>query len=118
VVGEQCAGRRLKLQHGGFRLGRRRECHPLDNANLVAFGLSQDYGAFGAADVETQQTLSITPHISSLFQGLPSIRGNQMNLGGQTATGFANGLRAVFFNAPVPSGCTFTMVLSNDNVLV
>jgi hypothetical protein len=33
-----------------------------------------------------------------------SIRGNQMNLGGPSATGFADGLPAVFFNAPVPSG--------------
>ena len=33
-----------------------------------------------------------------------SIRGNQMNLGGPSATGFADGLLAVFFNAPVPSG--------------
>jgi len=33
-----------------------------------------------------------------------SIRGNQMNLGGPSASGFADGLPAVFFNAPVPSG--------------
>ena len=33
-----------------------------------------------------------------------SIRGNQMNLGGPSAAGFADGLWAVFFNAPVPSG--------------
>jgi hypothetical protein len=33
-----------------------------------------------------------------------SIRGNQMNLGGPSAAGFADGLPAVFFNAPVPSG--------------
>ena len=35
-----------------------------------------------------------------------------MNLGGPTAPGLADGLRSVFFNAPVPSGCTLTMVLS------
>jgi len=33
-----------------------------------------------------------------------SIRGNHMNLGGPTSTGLSDGLRAVFFNAPVPSG--------------
>ena len=37
-------------------------------------------------------------------QGAPSIRGNQMNLGGASTPGSANGLRAVFFSAPVPSG--------------
>ena len=41
-----------------------------------------------------------------------SIRGNHMNLGGPPAPGLADGLRSVFFNAPVPSGCTLTMVLS------
>ena len=33
-----------------------------------------------------------------------SICGNQMNLGGPSAAGFADRLRTVFFNAPVPSG--------------
>ena len=33
-----------------------------------------------------------------------SIRGNQMNLGGPSTAGFADRLRTVFFNAPVPSG--------------
>jgi hypothetical protein len=42
-----------------------------------------------------------------------SIRGNQMNLGGPSAAGFADGLRSVFFNVPVPSGCTFTVVESS-----
>ncbi len=37
-------------------------------------------------------------------QGRPVIRGNQMNLGGPAAAGLADGLRAVFFKAPVPSG--------------
>ena len=44
--------------------------------------------------------------------GTPSIRGNHMNFGGPPASGFADGLRAVFFRAPVPSGCTLTIVLS------
>ena len=35
-----------------------------------------------------------------------------MNLGGPAAPGLSDGLRSVFFNAPVPSGCTLTMVLS------
>ena len=46
--------------------------------------------------------------------GCSSIRGNHMNLGGPTATGLADGLGSVFFNAPVPSGCTLTMVLSME----
>jgi len=36
-----------------------------------------------------------------------------MNLGGPAAAGLADGLRAVFFSAPVPSGCTLTLVLSS-----
>ena len=50
--------------------------------------------------------------------GRSSIRGNHMNLGGPPASGFADGLGAVFFNAPVPSGCTFTMVLSSDTASI
>ena len=45
-------------------------------------------------------------------QGRSVIRGNQMNLGVPAAARLADGLRAVFFRAPVPSGCTFTLVLS------
>ena len=45
--------------------------------------------------------------------GRSSIRGNQMNLGGPSATGFPDGLRTVFLKAPVPSGCTLTMVESS-----
>ena len=44
--------------------------------------------------------------------GCSSIRGNHMNLGGPTASGLADGLGSVFFNAPVPSGWTLTVVLS------
>ena len=40
--------------------------------------------------------------------GRSSIRGNHMNLGGPSAAGLADGLGAVFFRAPVPSGCTLT----------
>jgi len=49
-----------------------------------------------------------------------SIRGNHMNLGGPSSSGLADGLRAVFFSAPVPSGCTLTMVLSSatDSILM
>ena len=47
-------------------------------------------------------------------QGRPGIRGNQMKFGRPAAPGFANGLGAVFFNAPVPSGWTCTLVLSNE----
>ncbi len=41
-----------------------------------------------------------------------SIRGNHMNLGGPPTPGLPNRLGSPFFRAPVPSGCTFTMVLS------
>ena len=47
-----------------------------------------------------------------------SIRGNHMNFGGPAAAGFADGLRAVFFSAPVPSGWTLTMVLSIDTASI
>jgi hypothetical protein len=41
-----------------------------------------------------------------------------MNLDGPAASGPADGLRSVFFSAPVPSGCTFTMVLSSDTASI
>lgn len=46
------------------------------------------------------------------------VRRDEVNFGGPAATRFANGLRAVFFNAPVPSGCTLTAVLSNDTASI
>ncbi len=46
--------------------------------------------------------------------GRSSIRGNPVNLGGPAAAGLADGLGAVFSSAPVPSGCTLTMVPSID----
>ena len=47
-----------------------------------------------------------------------SICGNQMNLGAPSSTRLADGLRAVFFSAPVPSGCTLTMVLSKPTASI
>ena len=44
--------------------------------------------------------------------GRSSIRGNHMNLGGPSCARLADGLGAVFFRAPVPSGCTLTAVES------
>lgn len=44
--------------------------------------------------------------------GAPSIRGNHTNFGCPSTSGATDGLRAVFFSAPVPSGCTLTIVLS------
>src|SRR5208282_2988348 len=41
-----------------------------------------------------------------------SICGNHMNLGGPSDARLADGLRSVFFNAPVPSGWTLTVVES------
>src|SRR5271163_5147816 len=50
--------------------------------------------------------------------GRSSIRGNHMNLGVPSAARLADGLRSVFFNAPVPSGCTFTEVESSANASI
>ena len=47
-------------------------------------------------------------------QGAASIRGHQMNFGAPPAAALSDGLRAVFFKAPVPSGCTLMIVLSSD----
>ena len=46
--------------------------------------------------------------------GRSSIRGNHMNLCGPSSARLADGLRAVFFSAPVPSGCTLMMVESSE----
>ena len=51
-------------------------------------------------------------------QSRSSICGNHMNLGGPSSTGLADGLRSVFFNAPVPSGCTLTIVLSTETASI
>ncbi len=45
-----------------------------------------------------------------------SIRGNHTNFGGPPTPGLPNRLGSPFFRAPVPSGCTFTMVLSIHTV--
>jgi len=42
--------------------------------------------------------------------GRSIIRGNHRNLGLPSAAGLTDGLRALFFNAPAPSGCTLTEV--------
>src|SRR5260370_20630454 len=44
--------------------------------------------------------------------------GNHMNLGVPSSARLADGLRSVFFNAPVPSGCTFTQVESKLNASI
>ncbi len=46
--------------------------------------------------------------------GRSSIRGNHMNFSCPSASGLSDRLWPVFFSAPVPSGCTFTAVLSSD----
>ena len=43
-----------------------------------------------------------------------SLRGHPMTLGGPPSAGLADGLRPVWFNAPVPSGGPFTLGLSID----
>ena len=50
--------------------------------------------------------------------GCSSIRGNHMNRGGPSGPALADSLRSVFFNAPVPSGCTFTIVLSSETTSI
>ena len=50
--------------------------------------------------------------------GRSSVCGNQVDLSCPTAPGFTYRLRAVFFNAPVPSGCTLTEVLSSDTASI
>ena len=50
--------------------------------------------------------------------GRSSIRGNQMNLGVPAAARLADGLRSVFFRAPVPSGCTLIEVESSANASI
>src|SRR5271163_119790 len=50
--------------------------------------------------------------------GRKSIRDNHINLGDPTAPGLADRLRPVFFNAPVPSGCTCTEVESSANASI
>ena len=46
--------------------------------------------------------------------GRARVRRDEMDLGVPTATGLADSLRTVFFGAPVPSGCTLTLVESSD----
>ena len=50
--------------------------------------------------------------------GRSSICGNHMNLGGPAAARTSDGLGAVFFKAPVPSGWTLTIVLSSDTASI
>ena len=50
--------------------------------------------------------------------GRSSIRGNQMNLGVPSPARLADGLRPVFFRAPVPSGCTLIEVESSANASI
>ena len=47
--------------------------------------------------------------------GRASIRGNHMNLGVPSAAGLSNGLRAVFFKAPVPSAKILIDPFLSDN---
>ena len=47
-------------------------------------------------------------------EGRALICGNHVNLGCESSVRAADGLRLVFFNAPVPLGCTFTDVLSSE----
>ena len=74
----------------------------------------------GGRYAESFEQLASLRRISGLTRregktyGAPSIRGNQMNLGAPASARFSDGLRPVFFKAPVPSGCTLTIVLSKE----
>ena len=46
------------------------------------------------------------------------VRGDEMDLRVPSTTGLADSLRTVFFRAPVPSGCTLMLVLSNDTASI
>ena len=94
---------------------------------LVAFvGPIHDQMQVSVRCAQHSEQLASLGRVASLARrqrkryGRSSIRGNHMNLGGPAAAGLADRLRAVFFSAPVPSGCTLTMVLSNatDSILM
>jgi len=78
----------------------------------------QDQPAARRSRAAHQQEFTSVRRIARLFwgkrkiQGAPSLRGNQMNFGSATTRGTAEGLRACFFKAPVPSGGTLTIVPS------
>lgn len=59
--------------------------------------------------------ISALPGRQGEGDGSPIIRGNHMNLGAPSSARAPDRLRAVFFSAPVPSGCTWTMVLSKES---
>src|SRR5690606_21349855 len=50
--------------------------------------------------------------------GRSSIRGNHMILGVPSASGLSDGLWAVFFSAPVPSGWTLMLVESSETASI
>ena len=50
--------------------------------------------------------------------GRARVCGEKVDLGVPSAAGLADSLRTVFFRAPVPSGCTLTLVLSNDTASI
>lgn len=50
--------------------------------------------------------------------GRARIRGEEVDLGVPSTTGFADSLRTAFFRAPVPSGCTLMLVLSSETASI
>ena len=87
---------------------------------IVFIGAVHDQGNAAWHGAESGQQLTAFGRIVRLARGKrkgygsPSIRGNQMNLGVPSAARFSNGLRSVFFYAPVPSGCTLIEVESSE----
>src|SRR5512137_1318995 len=123
---------RLAVVPGGESIGLRRHYRVEAQIERQLAGLVALVGAVHdqmQAPVRTAQRGQQLPALGRIVRlarrqreryGRSSIRGNHMNLGGPAATGLADRLRAVFFGAPVPSGCTLTTVLSRatDSILM
>src|SRR3990172_6227470 len=86
---------------------------------VVRIGTVQDEIQRGGQRSDAAQQLAAFDRVGGLARresngdGRSSIRGNQMHLGGPSAAGFSDGLGSVLFNAPMPSGCTLTVVESS-----
>lgn len=106
-------------------LGRHHRLHAQIKYQLTCFvafiGLvHDDLRAFPAAVFQCFQKLAARRRVASLTRrqrkGYGSVVSccNQVNFGSPSASRFADRLRTVFFNAPVPSGWTLTTVESSE----
>ena len=86
--------------------------HRLHTLDPSTRGSGTAFSRSGAAACVPRGASWACPGDKANLRARSSIRGNQMNLGGPSAaTNLPNGLRAVLFDAPVPSGWTLTRVL-------